>query len=106
MGLFIREHMRRAATRSGVPSRWPSQVAGAGESSAFNQWQAVPDSVPASERISALRIRAADWVGKERLRNRLVGMQTANSNEAECQHQESIVGPGKDTCESVAPLPL
>ena len=106
MGLFVREYMRRAATRSGVPSRWPSQVAGAGESSAFNQWQVVPESVPASERMSALCIRAADGAGKERLRNGLVGLQTAHSNEPECQHLESMVGRGRGTCKGVDPLPL
>lgn len=81
-------------------------MAGAGENSAFSQWQAVQDSVPASERMSALRIRAADWAGKERLRNRLVGLQTAHSHEPKCQHPESMAGRGRDACESVAPLPL
>ena len=98
--------MRRAATRSGVPSRWPSQVAGAGERSAVSQWQAVPDSVPASERMSALCIRAADGAGKERLRNRLVGLQSSHSNELECPHLESMVGGERGTCKGVGPLPL
>ena len=81
-------------------------MAGAGESSALSEWQAVPDSVPASERVSALRIRAANWAGKERLRNRLVGRQTPHSNEPECQHLESIGGRGSGTCQGVDPLPL
>jgi hypothetical protein len=56
--------------------------------------------------MSALRIRAANWAGKERLRNRLVGLQAAHSSEPEYQHLESTVDRGRDTCESVVPLPL
>jgi hypothetical protein len=106
MGLFIREHMRRAATRSGVASRWPSEVEREGGGSAFDQWQALPDSVPASERMSALCIRAADWAGEERLRSRPVAPQRARTNEPECFHVESTVRRGSNTCKGVDPLPL